>query len=208
MFIKSIFAVTEDMIQTEFDTDDKLIDRLRKGDVDAFDGIYHRYAGKLFAFSLKYLKSKEEAEELVQSVFLKLWENQTTLKKETSFKSYLFTIAYNEICNLFRKRKYQQNFIENTIFEKPQASTEIESQIEYRSVLEQVEQIIAQLPEKQRSVFLKSRQEGKSTKEIAEELGLSRGTVDNYISESLKFIRANLNDKHIALMLFVYLFFV
>jgi RNA polymerase sigma-70 factor (ECF subfamily) len=170
--------------------------------------VYHRYAGKLFAFALKYLKSREEAEELVQSVFLKVWENQATLKKETSFKSYLFTIAYNEICNLFRKRKYLQNFIESAISEKPETSTEMESQIEFRFVLEQVDQIIVQLPEKQRVVFLKSRQEGKSSKEIADELGLSKGTVDNYISESLKFIRASLNDKHIALTLFTYLFFV
>lgn len=196
------------MVQAELVTDDKLIDKLRKGDVDAFDEVYRRYAGKLFAFALKYLKSREEAEELVQSVFLKVWENQANLKKETSFKSYLFTIAYNEICNLFRKRKYQQNFIESTILGKPETSTDMESQIEFRSVLEQVEQIVAQLPEKQRAVFLKSRQEGKSTKEIAEELGLSKGTVDNYISESLKFIRSSLNDRHIALTLFMYLFFV
>ena len=196
------------MVRAEFVADDKLIDKLRKGDVDAFDMVYHRYAGKLFAFALKYLKSREEAEELVQSVFLKVWENQATLKKETSFKSYLFTIAYNEICNLFRKRKYLQNFIESAISEKPETSTEMESQIEFRFVLEQVDQIIVQLPEKQRAVFLKSRQEGKSSKEIADELGLSKGTVDNYISESLKFIRASLNDKHIALTLFTYLFFV
>jgi RNA polymerase sigma-70 factor (ECF subfamily) len=196
------------MVRAEFVADDKLIDKLRKGDVDAFDMVYHRYAGKLFAFALKYLKSREEAEELVQSVFLKVWENQATLKKETSFKSYLFTIAYNEICNLFRKRKYLQNFIESAISEKPETSTEMESQIEFRFVLEQVDQIIVQLPEKQRVVFLKSRQEGKSSKEIADELGLSKGTVDNYISESLKFIRASLNDKHIALTLFIYLFFV
>lgn len=196
------------MVRAEFVADDKLIDKLRKGDVDAFDMVYHRYAGKLFAFALKYLKSREEAEELVQSVFLKVWENQATLKKETSFKSYLFTIAYNEICNLFRKRKYLQNFIESAISEKPETSTEMESQIEFRFVLEQVDQIIVQLPEKQRVVFLKSRQEGKSSKEIADELGLSKGTVDNYISESLKFIRASLNDKHIALTLFTYLFFV
>ena len=194
------------MAQSEFVSDDKLIVRLRQGDVDAFDMVYRRYAGKLYAFSLKYLKSREEAEELVQSVFLKVWENQSQLKKESSFKSYIFTIAYNEICNQFRKRKYQQSFIENVISGKPENSTEIESQIEFRFVLEQVEQIVAQLPEKQKAVFLKSRQEGKSTKEIAAEMGLAKGTVDNYISESLKFIRTSLNDKNLALVLFIYLF--
>lgn len=192
----------------ELDTDNELIEKLRIGDVEAFDRVYQRYAGKLYAFSLKYLKSKEEAEELVQSVFLKVWENQKKLKKNTSFKSYLFTIAYNEICNLFRRRKYQQNFITKSVTENPEASGETEDQIEFQFVLEQVDQIIARLPEKQKAVFLKSRQEGKSTKEIADELGLSPGTVDNYISESLKFIRSNLKDKHFSALLFISLFFV
>jgi len=192
----------------ERDTDIELIEKLRIGDVDAFDLVYQRYAGKLYAFSLKYLKSKEESEELVQSVFLKVWENQKNLKKDTSFKSYLFTIAYNEICNLFRRRKYQQNLITKIETESSEASGETEDQIEFQFVAEQVDQIIARLPEKQKTIFLKSRQEGKSNKEIADELGLSRGTVDNYISESLKFIRTNLKDKHFSTLLFISLFFV
>jgi RNA polymerase sigma-70 factor (family 1) len=192
----------------ELDTDNELIEKLRIGDVEAFDRVYQRYAGKLYAFSLKYLKSKEDAEELVQSVFLKVWEHQKNLKKDTSFKSYLFTIAYNEICNLFRRRKYQQNFIAKIETESLVASGETEDQIEFQFVLEQVDQIIARLPEKQKTIFLKSRQEGKSTKEIADELGLSPGTVDNYISESLKFIRTNLKDKHFSILLFISLFCV
>lgn len=188
--------------------DAELVEQLRKGDVEAFDLVYQRYAAKLYAFSLKYLKSKEEAEELVQSVFFKVWKNQKNLKKETSFKSYLFTIAYNEICNLFRRRKYQQKFINKTVIEKSEASGEAEEQIDYQFVLEQVDVIIAKLSEKQRAIFIKSRQEGKTAKEIAAELGLSPGTVDNYISESLKFIRTNLQDKHFSVLLFFSLFFV
>lgn len=190
-----------------FSEDNELVEKLRKGDVTAFDQVYEKYAGKLYSFSLKYLKSTLESEELVQSVFLKVWENQKNLKKEASFKSYLFTIAYNEICNLFRRRKYQQRFIDKTKDEKTEASVEAEEQLDYQFVLEQVDRIIAKLPEKQRLIFIKSRQENKSTKEIAAELGLSPGTVDNYLSESLKFIRTNLNDKHFSLLLFFSLFF-
>jgi len=192
----------------ELSTDSELIEKLRKGDVEAFDLVYQRYARKLYAFSFKYLKSKEEAEELVQSVFLKVWENHKNLKRDASFKSYLFTIAYNEICNLFRRRKYQQSFIDKTMIGNLESSGETEDQIEFQFVLEQIAQIIDKLPEKQKAIFLKSRQDGKSTKEIAEEFGLSRGTVDNYISESLKFIRANLKDKHLSVLLFISLFYV
>lgn len=187
--------------------DNELVEKLRKGEVEAFDQVYQKYAGKLYAFSLKYLKSKEEAEELVQSVFLKVWENQKNLKKETSFKSYLFTIAYNEICNLFRRRKYQQKFINKAISGNIESSGETEEQLDYQFVKEQVDQIIAKLPERQKAIFVKSRQEGKSTKEIADEMSLSPGTVDNYISEALKFIRSNLKDQQFSVLLFFSLFF-
>jgi len=189
-------------------SDTDLVERLQKGDVEAFDLIYEKYSGKLYTFSLKYLKSKDEAEELVQSVFLKLWENYKNLRKESSFKSYLFTIAYNEICNLFRKRNYLQKFVNDTLYESSQASSETENNIDYKSVLEQVQQIIDKLPDRQRIIFMKSRNEGKSSKEIAEELGLSAGTVDNYISEALKFIRNQLHNKSLSLLLFFSLFFL
>ncbi|MEL7589308.1 MAG: RNA polymerase sigma-70 factor [Prolixibacteraceae bacterium] len=188
--------------------DNKLVENLRKGDIEAFDQVYEKYARRLYVFSLKYLKSTAETEELVQSVFLKVWENQKNLKKDTSFKSYLFTIAYNEICNLFRRRKYQQKFVADTAGEQQSFPEYAVDQIDYQEVMQQVELIIARLPEKQKAVFIKSRMEGKSTKEIASELGLSPGTVDNYISEALKLIRAGLKDKHLSVLLFFSLFFV
>lgn len=191
-----------------FPGDIELVERLQKGDVEAFDLIYEKYSGKLYAFGLKYLRSTAEAEELVQSVFLKLWENYRNLKKESSFKSYLFTIAYNDICKLFRKRNYWQKFIADTLYEKSQASSEIEESIDYQSVLKRVQQIVDKLPERQKTIFLKSRQENKSTKEIAEEVGLSPGTVDNYISEALKFIRSRLRNENLPVLLVFSLFFL
>jgi len=191
-----------------FPGDNELVERLQKGDVEAFDLIYDKYSGKLYAFGLKYRKSTAEAEELVQCVFLKLWENYKNLKKESSFKSYLFTIAYNDICKLFRKGNYQQKFIDDTLYENSQSSTEIEDGIDYQSVLERVQQIVDKLPERQKTIFLKSRQEGKSSKEIAKEVGLSPGTVDNYISEALKFIRSRLKNESLPVLLFFSLFFL
>jgi len=189
-----------------FPEDNELVEKLQKGDVNAFDQVYWKYAGKLYAFSLRYLKSKEEAEELVQSVFLKVWENQRNLKSESSFKSYLFTIAYNEICNLFRQRSYLRKFMESSLISNREASVEAEEQIDAQFISEHLDRIIAKLPEKQRIIFKKSRQEGKSSREIATEMGLSSGTVDNYLSESLRFIRNQLKDKDFVLLLFVWLF--
>ncbi len=193
---------------TEFPAENELVERLRKGDVHAFDQVYTKYASKLYAFSYKYLRSKEEAEELVQSVFLKVWENQQNLKKDTSFKSFLFTIAYHEICNQFRQRSYLRKFVQSSLVAEREASDEPEGEIDAAFLMEQVNRILTKLPEKQKIIFNKSRQEGKSSKDIAAEMGLSVGTVDNYISESLKFIRIQLRDKDFALLIFFLLFFV
>lgn len=187
--------------------DIELVKRLQKGNLEAFDLIYEKYSGKLYAFGLKYLRSTTEAEELVQSVFMKVWENHKSLKKESSLKSYLFTIAYNDICKLFRKRSYQQKFFEDTLHEKSESFSEMEDSIHYQSVLEQLQQIVDKLPERQKTIFFKSRQEGKTTIEIAEEVGLSPGTVDNYISEVLKFIRRRLRNESLPVILFFSMFF-
>ena len=133
---------------------------------------------------------------------------QHTLKRNTSFKSYLFTIAYNEICNVFRQRSYLRQYIASSLKSNHEASGDSEAQLDALFIREQVDQIISKLPEKQRIIFLKSRQEGKSTRDIAAELSLSPGTVDNYLSESLKFIRLHLEDRNIAGLLFISLYFV
>jgi len=191
-----------------FPNDTELVERLQKGDIEAFDLIYEKYSGRLYSFSLKYLRSKEEAEELIQSVFLKLWENYKNLKKESSFKSYLFTITYNEICKIFRKRNYQQKFINDSLYENPRSSFEIEEEIDYKSILDSVQQVVDKLPEMQKNIFLKSREEGKSAKEIAKEIGISPGTVDNYISKAMKSIRVRLRYENLPVLLYISFFFL
>jgi RNA polymerase sigma-70 factor (family 1) len=176
-------------------SDFELVSDLKKDNVKAFDLIYTRYAVNLYRFVLKYLRSEEESEELVQSVFLKIWEVRKGIRTDTSFKSFLFTIAYNDMCKLFRRRKYKLEFVKETLYVSDPASNETEDKIDYGSALKRIEKIIEKIPEKQKIVFIKSRYEGKSSKEIAEEVGLSPGTVDNYISESLKYIRSRLQNE-------------
>ena len=190
----------------EFPGDIELVLKLQKGDVEAFDLAYQKYAGKLYGFALRYLKSSDETEELVQSVFLKVWENHRSLRNDASFKSYLFTIAYNEICNTFKRRAYLRKFVGEQLSENTTVSSDTEELIDYHFTKDQVASIVAKLPERQRTIFQKSREEGKTNKEIAVELGLSSGTVDNYISDSLKFIRNHLKDKNFALFLLFSLF--
>jgi RNA polymerase sigma-70 factor (family 1) len=190
----------------EHSSDYQLMESLRNGDLEAFDLVYKKYGDRLFGFTLSYLKSKEETEELVQDVFLKIWENRKNLKKESSLKSYLFTIAYHNMCRLFRNRKIHEKYREK-IGETGVRSINPEEQYEYQTALEQVDQLIDKLPESQRAIFRKSRREGKSTKEIAVEMNLSPGTVDNQISLALKYLRKQIAAYNFTILLFCSIFF-
>ncbi|HKK40818.1 MAG TPA: RNA polymerase sigma-70 factor [Bacteroidales bacterium] len=192
---------------TQIDADSKTIQELQKGSIVAFDELYKKYSSKIYAFAYKYLKSAEDAEELVQSVFLKVWENHNKLKKEASFKSFLFTITYNDLCKIFRKRSYSRKYYKEQLEKNSYVSSETSEKIDYNSTLERINTIIDKLPAKQKNIFIKSRIEGKATKDIAFEMGLSAGTIDNYISTSLKFIKKCLNEENLAaISLFICLF--
>jgi RNA polymerase sigma-70 factor (family 1) len=185
-------------------SDYDLVECLQKGDVEAFDLIFKKYSSRLYGFALKYLKTKEETEELVQDVFLKIWQNRGNLKKESSLRAYLFTISYHNICRFFRRRVYQEKLAKELTAPDAMSFT-IDESIDYQSVLEQIDLLIEKLPPRQKSIFIKSRKEGKSTKEIAVEMNLVPGTVDNQISEALKFIRKNMG-KNLTLLLFFFVF--
>ncbi len=185
--------------------DSKLVERLQKGDIEAFNAVFEKYGSRLFGFAFKYLKSKEEAEELVQDVFLKVWENRKNLKKEYSLKSYLFTISYHDICKFFRRKELNDKLKEEIVQTRETAENP-KDRIDYQSTLEQIEKVIEKLPSKQKVAFEKSRKEGKSTREIAKEMKLSPGTVDNYISAALKFIKKNISDNCLSVLLFIALF--
>jgi len=178
------------------------VEALQKGDTNAFDQLFGKYSGRLYAFGLKYLRSREDAEGLVQGIFLKVWDNRRQLRNDTSFQSYLFTIAYHDLCNIFRKRTAERQFKEKLALEFSLKENLADSRADYKSVLEMADAIIEQLPETQRVVFRKSRFEGLTTKEIAAELHLSPGTVDNYISAALKFIRTRMEKENLAILLF------
>ncbi len=194
------------MAKKELKSDYEIAERLQKGDLEAFDQVFNKYSSRLYGFAIKFLKSKEETEGLVQDVFLKVWENRKELKKECSLKSYLFTIAYHNICKIFRKKHIYLELTESNSTSKNR-SFSFEEQIDYKSILEQVDRLIELLPEKQRTIFIKSRNEGKSTREIAQEMKLAPGTVDNHISAALKFLRKHILNTNFALLLF-FVFFI
>lgn len=186
--------------------DHNLVRLLQKGNVYAFDSLFEFYSPKLFGFALKYFKNDSDADELVQEVFVQVWEHRQSLKSELSFKSYLFTIALNQIRKHFNKKAISLRYIESLQHDPEIPNYQTNQNDDYESILKQVNMIIERIPPHRREIFMKSKLEGKSSKEIAAELNISAGTVDNQVSESLRFIRSQFKNENIALMLFAVLF--
>jgi len=153
---------------------------------------------------LGYLKSTAEAEELVQEVFTIIWEKRADLKEELSFKSFLFTISFNIIRKHFRTRTYLSEYFKTVINDDLDLQTL--DKITYDSLYRYITDIVDQLPERRKEIFIKSRFDGLSIKEISEILNISHKTVENQLTDALKFLRKNLKRELIPVLLFLMLF--
>jgi RNA polymerase sigma-70 factor (ECF subfamily) len=192
------------MQQNEIEKESLLVRNLSKGNLLAFNTLYEKYSGRLYRFALGYLKSEAEAEELVQEVFTIIWEKRADLKEELSLKSFLFTIAFNIIRKHFRTKVYLSEYYKTGINDDLDMQTS--QKITYDSLYQYITGLVNQLPGRRKEIFIKSRFEGHSIKQIAQELKISHKTVENQLTEALKFIRFNLNKDSIPAILFFILF--
>ena len=188
-------------------TDESLVVLLQKGDEKAFKLLFEKYAGRLYQFSIKYLRDKEDAEDLLNEVFLKIWENRQSLKTNFAFQSYLFTIAYNNIRQRFlkksREEKYIRIFAEEYIFD----SVNKEEQLDYLLFSKKIDEIIGLLPPRRKEIFILSFKEEQKNKAIAAQLDLSEQFIKNQLSMARKFIIKRIKeDSHLAGILFFCLF--
>ena len=146
------------------------------------------YRVKIFNFSYKYLRSREDAEEVVQDTFVKIWENRATLNEDLSFNSYLFTIAKNIIINKVRK-KVAEPRVFDTIVEHSAQDESTENEIIYRDITSVAERAIQNLPAQRQLVYNLSRKDGLTYEEIGTQLGISSRTVEAHLRKALKSIR-------------------
>ena len=148
--------------------DSLLVRNLSKGNLLAFNTLYKEYSHRLYRFALGYFKSEAEAEELVQEVFTTIWEKRENLKEELSFKSFLFTIAFNLIRKHFRTKAYLAEYLKTGMSDGLDMQTS--QKITYDSLYQYITELVNQLPSRRKEIFIKSRFEGLSIKEIAEKL--------------------------------------
>jgi RNA polymerase sigma-70 factor (ECF subfamily) len=189
---------------TDVRDDSVLVRQLVNGNILAFNTLFRKYSSRLFRFAIGYLKSDDEAEELVQEVFTKVWEKRKDLKEELSFKFYLFTIAFNLIRKHFRKRASLSNYLNSGLISDLDIQTS--QKITCDSLFQFISRLVNLLPQRRKEIFIKSRFEGLTIKEISEDLNISHKTVENQLTDALKFIRTNIRSEYIPFILFIIIF--
>ena len=186
-------------------TEREIVEELKDGKTFAFDVLYQSYAFRLYHFALSILKSEEDAEEVVQISFFRIWEKRNNIDSNHSFKSFLFSIAYHATIDLLRERLKERKYRE-VMISKASSEYNMEEAIEFGDLLVQVEQIVKELPARKLEIFRMSRRNHLSNNEIAENLGISIKTVENSINFSLHFIKTRLGRDSIIILLFTALF--
>ncbi|MGE5429399.1 MAG: RNA polymerase sigma factor [Methylococcaceae bacterium] len=187
-------------------TEQQLVSLLRGGSQLAFERLFESYSQKLYRFSLSYLKSETEAEEIVQEVFLKLWENRRQLKNETSFQSYLFTIAFNAIRKHFNRKSRKEQYAAQILESLASEHASMETNSDYELLVAKLEQLIGQMPERRKEIFIKRKKEGISVRDIALSMNISPKTVENQVTEAMNFLKKEFGKDRISGLMFFYLF--
>jgi RNA polymerase sigma-70 factor (ECF subfamily) len=184
-------------------TDQELALLIKKGDIRAFDKIYEKYSTRLYIFINGIIKSQKDSEDIVQEVFFKIWNNREKINEFLSLQSFLFTIAHNTTISILRKRVNEYNYIEyvKSIQNAKELSTG-EAELEFKELNDHLTSILNKLPKRQKEVFLLSRYDELSYKEIAERLGISVNTVENHMVKALRFLRANIKSTSFVSALF------
>lgn len=186
--------------------ENEIVAQLQKGSLSAFERLFENYSQKLYRFSFSYLKSAPESEDVVQEVFLKIWENRSKIKTETSFQSYLFTIAFNSIRKNFNKKSRQERYRLDLFNSLSNEDYSIEDHRDYEFLVSKLDATIDQMPPRRKEIFLKRKKEGKSVRDIANEMYISPKTVENQITEAMNFLKKEFWNDHISGFLFFHIF--
>jgi len=174
---------------TDDDGDRELAMRIRQGDQNAFRAFFDKYKDRLLSFLMSKGTSRDDAEDLVQTAFLIIWEKRSDIQENRSFRGFLFTIAYNRMLNLFRDTKKQDP---EYAYRLQDSGNNPEESAENRQALDAMQKALEEMPEKRRRVFELCYLQGLSHKEAAGALDVARKTIENHMALALKELRVAL----------------
>ena len=185
----------------------ELVLRLIDGDEDAFCKLYTAYKGRLLLFALKFLKSPDYAEDVLQDVFTNIWIGRTMINPDIPFSSYLFTIVKNRVLNLLRDLEKQHLLREQIFLQATAYTSDTQDEILSEDLKSVIQKALQAMTPRQREIFTLSRKCNLTYKEIAERLDISVHTVHEHLSSSLHIIRNYLvkySDERLELILLLF----
>ena len=180
------------MCADNFSEERSLILRLIGGDEDAFCELYATYKNRLIYFAMRFLKSREYAEDVFQDAFTVVWQGRRFINPDASFSSYLYTIMRNRILNQLRNAANEEKLKESILSQALDYTEDTKREVMLNDLKSLISHALQQLTPRQREIFEMSREAQLSHKEIADKLGISVNTVQEHISTSLKLIRTYL----------------
>ena len=173
-------------------SNEKIVAGLKQGDEGALKSVFNHLHEHVFFTALKFLKSDDLAKEVVQDVFIKLWESRKRLDANKSLEAYIMTICRNHIFNILKKAKRDSEILKEIYTNQPLKQESALDEIIFNDYKEIAQKAIESLPEKRKKIFLLCKEDGKSYAEIAQSLNISTGTVRDHIVKAGKTIRAYL----------------
>jgi RNA polymerase sigma-70 factor (ECF subfamily) len=169
-----------------------LINRLKQDDEKAFNILFYQHHAKVYNLAKRFLPYKEDAEEIVQIVFIALWENRQKIDENQSLSGYILSIAHHWIYNTIKKNIYRQGYMEHLQQQNISLEYVTEDIVQYNELNALVDKLTNDLPPKRREIFKLSRDEGLSYREIAHQLSITESTVNTQITKALDYVRKNI----------------
>jgi RNA polymerase sigma-70 factor (family 1) len=170
--------------------DKQAFKKISEGDERAFQLIYKRYSRRMLSFAGKVVKSPHVAEEIVQEVFIRLWEQREVLAEVKNPENYIFIVIRNKSFNYLRAAANEQSRREQLWEALEQRASDFYTTLEAQESEQLFEKILAKLSPQQRKIFRMSREEGFSHQQIADELLLSKKTIKKHVADALKIFKA------------------
>ena len=196
---------TKEIQQTANGNSDRgVVEAIRRGDSRAFDALFRQHYGALCAYAVRMTDDDpDEAEDVVQQVFIKLWEQRNDLEIRWTLKSYLYKMVHNRCLNRIRDRQNRERNLElreRTRDQVVQPSEGREEELKHR-----LNTALNQLPPQCRQVFELSRFEELKYREIADQLNISVKTVEAQMGKALKYMRSHLSDLFALMLLYLFM---
>nr|WKN37521.1 RNA polymerase sigma-70 factor [Tunicatimonas sp. TK19036] len=181
------------MKNSSLKNDDSLIESMQKGDERAFRHIYDKYLSFLYHLALKSTQQVQLSEEIVQDVFVRLWNKRETLNPQGSLKAYLWKSCRHRIFDYWKKEAKRLAVEKEASYGRPLISVETENTVLFAEYEGLVHEAVQQLPPRRKQIFQLCSLEGKTYEEVAVQFGLTRSTVHDHMVKSIRSIKDHLH---------------